>query len=130
MPEITKKPSAEFERAVLHAGTAVINCELCGRVNFCETNDHDYDEGELERYRVEAKKYPNKYFEHNMDSISWGIIDNKQAVIGCPCNKLSLYEDLFWKSRYIIADYFKMRTQGELKEAKKEEAQVGNLKVR
>jgi len=129
MSEETKKPSEEFERAVLRAGSAVINCELCGRVNFCETNDYDYSEGELGRYRAEAEKHPDKYFEHDSDSISWGMIDNKQAVIGCPCNKLFLYEDLFWKSRYIIADYFKMRTQGELKGAKKEEAQVGNLKV-
>ena len=101
------EPSPEFEMAVGHAGTASILCELCGRTNFCEGDWQHFEEGELEKLRQNAEEKPDEYFEHvDCDSISWGTIDGKQAVIGCPCNKLYLYEKLLWNSRYIIADYF------------------------
>ncbi len=30
-----------------------------------------------------------------------------ELVVGCPCNKIRIFEDFIWNSRYQIAEYFK-----------------------
>jgi len=52
-------------------------------------------------------KNPHKYIYNEGNSfISLGYIGEKQVVIGCPCNLISEYEQLFWSSRNIIKKYF------------------------
>ena len=117
-----KKPSQEFENAITHTGSIIIDCELCG-ITHVGNDEHALKEGlgetEYIHLTKDMKKNPEKYIHHSeTDYASWGTIDGKQAVIGCPCNKLSVYEDFFWDSRHIISEYFTSRTTKELEEAK------------
>jgi len=108
----------EFEGCVQHAGSLVITCELCGRTHFATMEEGRFDEGELEDLREKAKKEPDKYIEDpSYDSISWGRIDGKQAVIGCVCNGLAKYEEFIWRNRHVIARYLKEKSERLAKES-------------
>ncbi len=112
------KVSEVFEDCVRSAGSLVITCELCGRTHFATMEEGTFDEGELEELRAKAKKEPNKYIEDpSYDSIVWGYVDGKQAVIGCPCNEMAKFEKLFWENRYLIARYLKKRSELHAKAA-------------
>ena len=118
-----KSPSKEFTDAIRHAGSLVITCEFCGRTYFCTWGHGDYEKGELEELKKQAEEEPDKYIEvFDDDAASWGHIDGKQFVIGCPCNGARKYEDWILSHRYIIAEYFKYRAQRLKKEL---EQQVG-----
>ena len=107
-----KPPSKEFVDAIRHAGSLVITCEFCDRTYFCTWGNGDYEEGELEELREQAKKEPDKYIEvTDDDAASWGYIDGRQFVVGCPCNSARKYEDWILSHRYGIAAYFKNRAQ-------------------
>jgi len=116
-----KKPSEEFETAITHAGSIMINCQLCGRTHLGNDEtaiEQSLGTKEYKSLQKEIKENPKGYILREEEMVPWGMIGGKQAVIGCPCNKLSLYENLFWNSRYIIEDYFLSRTEKELSEAK------------
>jgi hypothetical protein len=120
--DISQKPSEEFENAVTHAGSIMINCELCERVHIGDDENaikESLGEKSYKKLEEDIKKNPGKYILHDVDMIPWGNIDGKQAVIGCPCNRLSLYENLFWNNRHIIQKYLSSRAEKELKEAKR-----------
>jgi hypothetical protein len=124
MPKKTKSlspPSREFEFAITHSGSIIINCQLCGRIHFGSDENaliNDLGEEEYKKLLRDSEKNPDNYVQHDTEMVSWGDIDGKQAVIGCECNNLSKYENLFWSHRYIIADYFSARAQKELNSAK------------
>jgi len=117
----SQKPSKEFEEAIIHSGSILIDCHLCGRTHFGDNEDaliEDLGEKEYKELLKDSKKNPDKYVQHDTEMVSWGNVNGKQAVLGCQCNGLSIYENLFWSHRYIIADYFSSRAGKELKEAK------------
>jgi hypothetical protein len=118
---IPKEPSKEFEEAILHSASILVDCQLCGRTHFGSDEGaliDDLGEKEYKALLGNSEKNPDKYIQHDSDMVSWGNINGKQAVIGCQCNKLSEYENLFWSHRNIIADYFSSRAQKELWDAK------------
>jgi hypothetical protein len=120
------EPSDVFINSVRHSGSLVINCELCGRVHFGDGSG-DYDPGELEDLQIKATAEPEKYIQHfDDDMVSWGMMDGKQAVIGCPCNKLTLYERFIWNHRNVIAKYLRDRVRQMIEDARHE---VINLKL-
>jgi len=107
-----KHVTEDFEDAVRHAGSLVVTCELCDRTHFATMEEGTFDRGELEDLRAKAAKEPDKYIEDpSYDSISWGTLDGRQAVIGCPCNGMAKYEDFIWKNRYVIAKYLKRKSE-------------------
>ena len=55
-----KKLSDEFIMAVCHSGSMVITCGFCDKTIFCTYDEGNYDEGELEELRKNAKKNPRK----------------------------------------------------------------------
>ncbi len=123
MPKENKElpePSEEFKLAVRVAGSISIDCELCGRTHFTDYSPNDFEEeGELKELMRRHKRNPDKYVLYtNIDSIEWGYIDGKQAVIDCPCHQLSKYERVFWNSKFIISDYFTARAKKELEQAR------------
>lgn len=121
-------PSEMFENAVRSAGSLVIDCELCGRTHFATLETGPFDEGELEDLRAKAKKDPDRYVEDpGYDSVAWGMVDGKQAVIGCPCNGLRRYEDFIWGNRSVIAAYLRNRSEERLKSAERESAELKDL---
>jgi len=108
-------PSEEFKVAVLHGGSVSVLCELCGRQYFSSEMLHTGDEEDAkwyEKYKKLAKKEPDKYIEVS-DSMSWGNIDEKQAVVDCKCHGLAKYENFIWANRFVIANYLKARSQKE-----------------
>jgi hypothetical protein len=114
-------PSELFESVIRNAGSLVADCELCGRTHFATLEENTFDEGELAELRSKAKQHPDKYIEDpHYDSIAWGHIGGKQAVIGCPCNKLRELEDLIWSSRNLILEYLDRRTKARLEAAKED----------
>lgn len=126
----TKPPSELFERVIRSAGSLVVDCELCGRTHFATLEENTFNEGELARLRERAKKHPERYIEETgYDSIAWGYIDGRQAVIGCPCNKLSEYENLFWNNRTRILEYFERRAKERLESAQEDFAKVQKAKL-
>jgi hypothetical protein len=118
----TGEPASDtFMEAVCNRGALCqILCEFCKRTHFMGELSHgDYEEGELEDLRVKARKKPDKYIEHNdYDSISWGYINGKQIVWGCPCNSARQYEQWIWSHRYVISKYLRLRAQELETEAK------------
>jgi|GEM_PF-1437568 len=110
------EPSEAFKLSVRQASTNAIQCELCGRTYFNPSTGFDWEEGELEELIAQSEEEPDKYLSLNCDP-EWGYIDGKQAVIDCKCNLLSKYENLFWESRRIIAEYFRQRAKQELGKA-------------
>jgi len=116
-----KKPSQEFEEAITHGNSIEIYCELCGITHVGSDGNvlsDNFGEEEFKKFKEKMAKNPEKYIHHpETDYVQWGTIDGKQAVIGCPCNKLSLYETLFWDSRHIISEYFSSRAKNELESA-------------
>lgn len=73
------------------------------------------DEGELESYETKQKTDPEKYIP-NDGSISIGHIGGYQVVWGCPCNKLSRYENFIWHNRWLIARYLRERINEKIED--------------
>jgi hypothetical protein len=113
-------PSEEFMRALTHTGSMVILCEHCHRTHFATSSDNWYEEGELEDLREKARRDPAKYVERgDCDSISWGTIEGKQTVWGCPCNTAGVYEVWIWNHRFLITDYLTARCNEDLRSARR-----------
>lgn len=111
-------PSEIMEGAITMAGSICITCELCDRTHFASGEPDFFDPGELGELREKAAKEPEKYLEDaGSDSLSWGRIDGKQAVIGCPCNGLKRYEDFIWNNRHVISKYLEARAKDRLAQA-------------
>lgn len=109
-----------FENCVRDSGSIVITCELCGRTHFSDEDAGTFEEGEYEALVEKAKKNPDKYIGPSGDMVSWGTIDGKQAVIGCPCNGLARYEEFIWRNQYVIAEYLKRRAKERLEAAQQD----------
>jgi len=76
MPKKDKQlpePSEEFWDAVIHSGSSVIDCTLCGRTHFAHALPSEFDEGEYERLMKQHEENPNKFVYHpETDSIRLG----------------------------------------------------------
>jgi hypothetical protein len=129
--DLSKAPSPEMEDAVCRAGSIHILCELCGRTHFASATPGYFDEGELEDLLTKKQAEPDKCLEDSgADSILYGHIDGKQAVLGCPCNGLSKYEDFIWRNRDVILSYLERRTKARLQKATQEAELVARVKER
>ena len=112
------KPSEEFEDAVMHAGSLVVDCTLCGRTHFATDETGNYEKGEFEDLRAKALVEPTKYVEHGTEaSVGWGGLDGGQAVIGCPCGKMAKYEKFILTHRHVIQRYFEAHAKKLRREA-------------
>lgn len=121
-------PSEEFERAVLTGGSIVRDCDFCGRTHFADSREAgDWNEGELEELRKQSEEKPDKCVAHDYDSIEYGEIAGRIAVLGCPCNSLRRYEDWIWTHRRLIAKYLPTRAEAAKREADLEHALLGGL---
>ncbi|HRZ85700.1 MAG TPA: hypothetical protein P5277_02870 [Candidatus Paceibacterota bacterium] len=122
MPEDKRtypKPSEEFLRTIITRSSILIDCEFCNRTHFVNSSKEDFDEGELEELLQLAKTNPDKYIYHD-DLVEWGYLNRKQYVADCPCNSGYPYEQLFWNSREMISQYFKVRASKQLAQAQRD----------
>jgi len=123
------KPSEEFKLAIGHVSSIEILCELCGRGHF-SADENSFEEGEFEKLLKKHEENPDKYIFHSdEDSVIYGYINGKQAVVDCPCNELSKYETFFWNHRYIIEEYFTARANKELEDAKENKDLADKVKT-
>lgn len=124
-----QKLSDDFIEA-FRSGTGSIRgtCEWCGR-EFFEDNRHagDWDEGELEKLRERAA-IDDKIVA--MDTVSFGHIDGKQFVMGCPClaSNIGKYEGFVWNHRKQIAEYIQKRVKTLVEQVLRDEAAVEHTK--
>lgn len=117
-----KPPSDDFMDAVRSGGSIVTDCEACGRVFFEDDESAgDWEDGELEKLRQNAKTNPDKYFA--MDRVETADIDGKHIVVNCPCNYLTRLEQWIWSHRRIIATYISKRAQAAAERALEDEAE-------
>lgn len=111
------EPSKEFLDAFKEGSSGmIVECDFCGRVYFATQDGGDYEDGELENLRENAKKEPDKYIE--VDCFTTRIlIDGHYYALGCKCNKVRRYEDWIWANRRSIVAYLKARTEKRLQAA-------------
>jgi len=125
--QVEHEPSEDFWDAITHAGSLVIDCEFCGRTHFAGLNGRGYyDDGEFEDLEHKAERSPDQYIGHyDCDSISFGTLNGKQAVYGCPCNEVRRYEDFIWHDRSLIQKYLRARAERELRRAEQNAEEAG-----
>ena len=122
-PEVfyEKAPSEEFYCAVESfycRGSSWGYCDKCGRSFINLDRDWDFEEGEEEEFEENANKYPGWfiYCDYSIP-ICDGLFGVGSAVVNCPCNWMKPYEDLFWRWRELIANYFENRAKEQVKDA-------------
>ncbi|HPD81923.1 MAG TPA: hypothetical protein PK357_02375 [Candidatus Pacearchaeota archaeon] len=79
-----KKPSKEFEEAVIDLGSILIDCQLCGRNHFGSDEQALIDYIGKEEYNAllkNAKENPDKYVQHDTEMVSWGNIDGNRLLL-------------------------------------------------
>ncbi len=100
-------------------GSIVADCELCGRTHYDYTEAHNMDQGEKEFEGLEKKRKakPDQYI--SSDHTAWFChVGDLKAVVGCPCNGLTIIEKFLWGDRRRITDYLAGRSEVELRDAK------------
>jgi len=108
--------STNFKHAAHDSSTIAALC-YCSRFHF--VSDGDFDEGELERYRENARLQPDRFIEHaDIDQIRIARVHPYSFVIECDCNFLRHYEDFFWQNRHVVAEYFRLRAATAEREAR------------
>lgn len=118
--------SPMFTDVVVDSGSISVDCEFCGRTFFEDSEQAgDWEPGELEGLRKRAKEEPDKVI--GMDSVHWGTIDGKQAVVGCPCNALRKYEDFIWNHRRMIMKYISARVKDIVERALEDEGSADEV---
>jgi len=113
-----EEPSKLIEDIVISGASPVIDCEHCGRTHYDSTGEH-MDEGELEGYEKGRAENPHKYIPRD-GQVHHGYVMGKEAVYGCPCNILRIFEDLVWQNRRIALEYIQKRAIDKLKSAEED----------
>lgn len=99
-------------------GSIVADCELCGRTHYDYTEAHNMEPGEFKGLEKKRKAKPGQYI--TIDHTAWFCqVGDLQAVVGCPCNGLTIIENFLWGDRYRIAKYMDARAQSELIDAQR-----------
>lgn len=115
-----KEPSDIFTNALVDSSGIVADCEFCGRT-FFEDDDAagDWETGELEELRRKAQEDSDRY--RGVDHVARATIGGKTGIVGCPCNGLRPYEDLFWDNRKLIMNYFSAKVKDLVERALEDE---------
>ncbi len=111
--EFTDRES-DFQRAfAAGGGTLCATTCACGRTYFVTHKGHgDYMEGELEEYIRKANdpKTDDQYIECSVfDTIETVIIDGKECILQCECDKAQQYMVRLERDALRIIEYLKAR---------------------
>lgn len=128
-PDFETPPSEHMVVAFAVGGTAVMDCDFCGRTHFAndETAVAVHGAEDLERLLQKQREHPDKFFSVNHDSVRYCDVGGQHWVDGCPCNAITRYENFLWNYRHEIASYLKARAEAEFNSAKFAHALVGEL---
>lgn len=80
------------------------------------------DPNQLETLRKMVAKRPDDYIQR--DKIDCCKLGDKEYVVGCPCNAMTAFEQLFWNDSRKICDYLGQRTAEMVGEALEREGVV------
>lgn len=110
--EEEKVPSSEiFRNAFCPDNCTGADCGFCGRTLFTH-EDEDY-ESLLEK----ESKDPGKYREIQADGIGIGIIEGKQVVWDCDCERFERIENFIVSHEEQILRFLKSRNEDRLQRA-------------
>jgi hypothetical protein len=124
------QPSDLFVECIVHSGSLIIDCGLCGVTHFAEdASPGDWEEGELKELMAKKKLRPNDYMGWPCHSVSWGNFLGYQIVPGCPCRKARRLEDILWGSRRIIMEYMKKRSDNDFEVAKRQKEAADGVEL-
>ena len=97
----------EFFQAFQETILLTTTCAHCGRFHFSKnlarTNKNEFD-----TYYAKAAEDPDEY-HYSATDIPVGMLDGKQYVLGCPCHKGRIYEELIWNARWEILEFFRRK---------------------
>lgn len=110
---LKESPSEEFERAFSGSGSCRVECGFCGREEYNSNGGWDWEDGELEALEADPNATDVDY------TPTYGYLNGKVYLHGCPCNQARRYEDFIWSHRHGIADYLKARAELEMKDAER-----------
>lgn len=111
LPVYNKEAVSElFERGFAENSSGCIReCE-CGRVTFNPSGGWTWEKGELEELFAKQDADPDKYRSVN-HSVGSMTIDDKEYVLGCPCNAGRQTEDFIIKHARQVAKYLNARAE-------------------
>jgi len=77
-----QKPSREFEEAIIHSGSIIIDCQLCGRIHFGDNENaliEDLGEKEYKELLKNSEKIQIIMFNTTQKQLAGEILmENKQ----------------------------------------------------
>jgi len=117
-----KAPSREFVEAFYGGDLGLCRC-VCGREHFSSAMPEIFKKGDLGRLKEKAEGNPDAHIDHGEEMVEAIFLRDALYVVGCCCNSLLEWENLFWDRREEIADYFRIRAEKLTIEAR-EAAQV------
>lgn len=119
MEERKQEPASDdFQIAVRAGGTLIVTCEGCQRTYFASGDYRLYEDGQLEELQEQKRLNPQSFVEiSGYDDIEYGYLNGKTVVVDCDCNYVRNFERLFWNHRWLIEEFFKLRTKGMRDEA-------------
>lgn len=121
----TEPPSELFIEIFDDGGQLQKEC-LCGRQHIAtwdleepeelsEEAQKDPERNELGSWRKWIEKTKQEGIEHEYSSLHWIEVGGRTWVVHCPCNYARMWEDLFWRERFPIAQYLEARAKEEKK---------------
>jgi hypothetical protein len=110
------------------AGCLVVDCN-CGRTHFAD--GEGYEEGMLEWFLQQHEKKPGKFiFHRDEEAVSVRNFFNKEYVMGCPCNWVSVFAGLLVHNRDTVVKFYREYEKELKKEYDDLHEKLGNLEVR
>lgn len=110
-------PSEAFVEFFCRGGGSIaVDCQLCGRTHYDESSSHNMNRGEFARLERKRKTSPDRYISAS-STVWFCYVGDLQAVVGCPCNGLTIIEEFLWGDSHRIAEYLVGRAKVELKDA-------------
>jgi hypothetical protein len=102
-----ESPSEYFMQAFRGGGTYISQDCCCGRVHFCDKENGvgDWEESEYEALKEKASENPDGYIER-YDCISYVWLMGHCCVYGCPCNRVTIFEEFIMNHASEIGEMY------------------------
>lgn len=107
----------EFMDAVCSMGGLLTATCICGMYHYAGGEEHWYDDGEWNRLEAAHKAFPELYRYHDCDSVYVATVNGMNYVVDCPCGRLAGIEELFWRLKNPLLEYYRLRIEREKREA-------------
>ncbi len=124
-------PSEAFIEAVLgdvSSASPGIRCEHCQRMHYGEGIKTVSQAAEYEEANEAAALDPNGHlFHEGFELVRWGMLRGKPAVVGCPCNVMTVFERSVHELRAVAVRYYKRDTVALMAEAERRRDELTDI---